>query len=98
MFKVVVKGLTKEFERSYRDYVYGTMAAAATAAVREAADTVKSKGRANIAAGKEKRRNDKAIGAHGQTIAGRWKNRLIIAGGKKIVGEGGIKYFIHKLR
>ena len=32
MFKVVVKGLTKEFERSYRDYVYGTMAAAATAA------------------------------------------------------------------
>ena len=34
MFKVVVKGITKEFERSYRDYVYGTMAAAASASFR----------------------------------------------------------------
>lgn len=64
MFKVVVKGITKEFERSYRDYVYGTMAAAATAAVREAADTVKSKGRANIAAGGFGRRWQKALRAN----------------------------------
>ena len=50
MFKVVVKGISREFERSYRDYVYGTMAAAATSAVREAADTVKTKGRLLYAA------------------------------------------------
>lgn len=64
MFRVVVKGISREFERAYRDYVYGTMAAAATSAVREAADTVKSKGRANIAAGGFGRRWQKALRAN----------------------------------
>ena len=76
MFKVVVKGLTKEFERSYRDYVYGTMAAAATAAVREAADTVKSKGRANIAAGGFGRKWQNALRANVYPRGDRKSTRL----------------------
>ena len=64
----------------------------------EVIDDAIDRQRANIAAGKEKRRNDEAVGAHSQTTGGRRKNCLIVAGRKKIVGEGGIKNFVHKLR